>query len=252
MTAGETHPAVEKTREAYTVRLLYQDADANTVSTGAHKFNTLPGYTSGSAALLSAVPVTTAHGGTAVHDVDNDSFSVTFKCHDPNGEGSGKGGNPGAITNISEVNKNEIKKCRLFFALELNVVPHVFGSPVTELVEDRNEGLCCFRERILHFRRNLWVHLSDDKAIFLQFAELFCQHPLGNPGLDIKIRELLTFSMLLALGGCEPQLKGHIRGNLNVGNDKETLLSVVTQLLPYVGYPRTLNALRCLNEVIPE
>jgi 4-carboxymuconolactone decarboxylase len=30
------------------------------------------------------------------------------------------------------------------------------------------------------------------------------------------------------------------------------LLSVVTQLLPYVGYPRTLNAIRCLNEVIPE
>jgi 4-carboxymuconolactone decarboxylase len=39
---------------------------------------------------------------------------------------------------------------------------------------------------------------------------------------------------------------------MNVGNDKETLLSVMTQLLPYVGYPRTLNALRCLNEVIPE
>lgn len=71
-------------------------------------------------------------------------------------------------------------------------------------------------------------------------------------GLDIKTRELLTFSMLLALGGCEPQLKGHIQGNLKVGNDKETLLSVVTQLLPYVGYPRTLNAIRCLNEVLPE
>jgi 4-carboxymuconolactone decarboxylase len=71
-------------------------------------------------------------------------------------------------------------------------------------------------------------------------------------GLDIKVRELLTFSMLLSLGGCEPKLKGHIQGNVNVGNDKETLLSVVTQLLPYVGYPRTLNAIRCLNEVIPE
>jgi 4-carboxymuconolactone decarboxylase len=71
-------------------------------------------------------------------------------------------------------------------------------------------------------------------------------------GLDIKTRELLTFSMILALGGCEPQLKGHIQGNLNVGNDKETLLSTVTQLLPYVGYPRTLNAIACLNEVIPE
>ena len=71
-------------------------------------------------------------------------------------------------------------------------------------------------------------------------------------GLDIKTRELLTFSMLLALGGCEPQLKGHIQGNVNVGNDKQTLLSIVTQLLPYVGYPRALNALRCINEVLPE
>jgi 4-carboxymuconolactone decarboxylase len=71
-------------------------------------------------------------------------------------------------------------------------------------------------------------------------------------GLDIKTRELLTFSMILSLGGCEPQLKGHIQGNINVGNDKEVLLSAVTQLLPYVGYPRTLNAIRCLNEVVPE
>ena len=71
-------------------------------------------------------------------------------------------------------------------------------------------------------------------------------------GLDIKMRELLTFSMLLSLGGCEPQLKGHIQGNMNVGNDKATLFSVVTQLLPYVGYPRALNAIHCLNEAIPE
>ena len=42
-------------------------------------------------------------------------------------------------------------------------------------------------------------------------------------GLDLKTRELLTFSMLLALGGCESQLKGHIRGNLQVGNGRENL-----------------------------
>jgi len=71
-------------------------------------------------------------------------------------------------------------------------------------------------------------------------------------GLDIRTRELLTFAMILSMGGCEPQLRGHIQGNVNVGNDKATLLSVVTQLLPYVGYPRTLNAISCLNEVIPE
>jgi 4-carboxymuconolactone decarboxylase len=75
---------------------------------------------------------------------------------------------------------------------------------------------------------------------------------VARNGIDLKTRELLTFSMLLALGGCEPQLKGHIQGNLTMGNNKETLLSVVTQLLPYVGYPRTLNAIRCINEVLPE
>ena len=73
-----------------------------------------------------------------------------------------------------------------------------------------------------------------------------------RPVFDEKTRELLTFSILVSLGGCEPQVKGHIAGNVNVGNGKETLLAVVTQLLPYIGYPRTLNAISCLNEVLPE
>lgn len=58
--------------------------------------------------------------------------------------------------------------------------------------------------------------------------------------------------MLVSLGGCESQVKAHVRGNISVGNDKETLLNVVTQLLPYIGYPRTLNGLACINEIIPE
>ncbi len=66
---------------------------------------------------------------------------------------------------------------------------------------------------------------------------------------DKKMRELLTFSILVSLGGCEPQVKGHIAGNLGVGNGRDTLLAVVTQLLPYIGYPRTLNAISCINEV---
>ena len=47
-------------------------------------------------------------------------------------------------------------------------------------------------------------------------------------------------------------MKGHIAGNVAVGNDKARLLAVTTQLLPYIGYPRTLNAIACLNEVVPE
>ncbi|RBL90927.1 (R)-mandelonitrile lyase [Chitinophaga flava] len=75
---------------------------------------------------------------------------------------------------------------------------------------------------------------------------------ITRKGLDLKTRELITYAMLISLGGVEAQVKGHVRGNVNVGNDKATLLSVTTQLLPYIGYPRTLNALQCLNEVIPD
>lgn len=71
-------------------------------------------------------------------------------------------------------------------------------------------------------------------------------------GLDVKTRELLTFSMLIAMGGCEMQAKGHIMANVHVGNDKQLLLIVVTNLLPYIGYPRTLSAISYLNEMIPE
>ena len=67
-------------------------------------------------------------------------------------------------------------------------------------------------------------------------------------GLDLKTRELLTFAMLAAMGGCEPQLAGHVVGNLAVGNDRAALVSTITQLLPFIGYPRTLNALRIVNE----
>jgi 4-carboxymuconolactone decarboxylase len=71
---------------------------------------------------------------------------------------------------------------------------------------------------------------------------------VARGGLDLKTRELLTFSMLAALGGCEPQLAGHVAANLAVGNDRRVLVGTITQLLPYIGYPRTLNAIRVINE----
>lgn len=55
--------------------------------------------------------------------------------------------------------------------------------------------------------------------------------------------------MLVSLGGCEAQVKGHVAANLNVGNDRARLIDVLTQLLPFIGYPRTLNALRVVDEV---
>lgn len=70
-------------------------------------------------------------------------------------------------------------------------------------------------------------------------------------GLDLKTRELLTFVLLAAFGGCDPQVAAHVKGNLAVGNDRSVLLGAITQLLPCIGYPRTLNAIRAINESTP-
>lgn len=66
--------------------------------------------------------------------------------------------------------------------------------------------------------------------------------------LSDQDRELITFCILATLGGCENQLRGHVLGNFNVGNDKEVLIDALTILLPYIGFPRTLNALAIINE----
>ncbi len=75
MTAGENHDPVEKTREGYTARIVYEDANAKSIGTGSHRFSTLAGFNAGVTALLAAAAVTTAHGGTALHDAGNDAFS---------------------------------------------------------------------------------------------------------------------------------------------------------------------------------
>lgn len=67
-------------------------------------------------------------------------------------------------------------------------------------------------------------------------------------GLDLKHRELITFCFLAAQGGCEPQLTSHSQGNMNLGNGKDFLLRVILQILPYIGYPRSLNAITCVNK----
>ena len=92
---------------------------------------------------------------------------------------------------------------------------------------------------------------SDQQHIqkFLS-ANCFGDH-YTRGGLDLPTRELLTFAMLVAHGGCDPQVRGHVAGNLAVGNSRQLLIDVLTQLLPFIGYPRTLNGLRAVDDVVP-
>ncbi|WP_133016789.1 carboxymuconolactone decarboxylase family protein [Clostridium cuniculi] len=68
--------------------------------------------------------------------------------------------------------------------------------------------------------------------------------------LNHKEREMITFCFLSAQGGCEIQLISHVLANIRLGNDKEFLIKIISQCLPFIGYPRSLNALRCVNNAV--
>ncbi|MFA6362896.1 hypothetical protein [Methanoregula sp.] len=86
MTAGESHPAVEKTKETYTARFVYQDDDAKKIGSNSESYNTISGFNVGITAILANTANITAHGGVPAHDTDADTYSATVKCHDANGE----------------------------------------------------------------------------------------------------------------------------------------------------------------------
>ena len=67
-------------------------------------------------------------------------------------------------------------------------------------------------------------------------------------GLDLRERELITFCFLLAQGGCEPQLIAHAKGNMNMGNDDQYLKKIILNVVPYIGYPRSLNAINAVEK----
>lgn len=47
-----------------------------------------------------------------------------------------------------------------------------------------------------------------------------------------------AFILLAALGGCDPQVAGHVTGSANVGNNRATMTDSITAVLPWIGYTR--------------
>lgn len=89
------------------------------------------------------------------------------------------------------------------------------------------------------------LHFQDYLA-----GNCFGDHVARN-GLAIGFREKVTLTLLVAMGGADSQVKSHVGINNRVGNGRQAQIEVITLLLPYIGYPRALNALACLNEVLP-
>jgi alkylhydroperoxidase/carboxymuconolactone decarboxylase family protein YurZ len=71
----------------------------------------------------------------------------------------------------------------------------------------------------------------------------------GN--LDLKTRSLITLTALAALGSSE-ELKLHVRGALTLGHAPDDVVELFIHLIPYLGVPRMVAAMRCAGEVLRE
>ena len=136
--------------------------------------------------------------------------------------------------------------------LKENGVEFPLPGQSTTTPEDRAEKGLAIQKQIIgdSVVEKLYASAPDDEKHIQRFlsANCFGDH-LTRSGIDVPTRELLTFSMLVSLGGCDPQVKGHVAANLHVGVSRAKLIDVLTQLLPFIGYPRTLNGLRAVDEV---
>ena len=131
--------------------------------------------------------------------------------------------------------------------VELPLPPQATSTP-----ETRQQHGHQVQERIVGAGRVEQMHADapPDCKHFQRYLTGNCfGDTVSRGGLDLPTRELLTFAMLAALGGADPQIRGHVTGNLNVGNTRARLLAVLTVLVPFIGYPRTLNALAAINDL---
>ena len=46
-------------------------------------------------------------------------------------------------------------------------------------------------------------------------------------------------------------MKAHAGGNILVGNTRKMLIDAIVVMIPFIGFPKTLNALAMVNEAAP-
>lgn len=117
-------------------------------------------------------------------------------------------------------------------------------------MERRNHGLDVLRGidgdggvKVMESLADLSPALAHHVAAFA-FGDIY-----SRPGLDARSRQLVTLGVLVALGGCEPQLKVHVGASLNVGLTPDEIIEVMLHAAVYAGFPRALNATFAAKDV---
>ena len=95
-------------------------------------------------------------------------------------------------------------------------------------------------------------HAAGDEGTDGGFMQILQGHIFGDVcytgSLDNRMRELVTVTVLTTLSTL-PQLKAHVQASLNAGCTPVEIREAVYQCAPFIGFPRTLNAISAMNEV---
>ena len=144
-----------------------------------------------------------------------------------------------------------LKQITTFILTAITVQTCVFATePFSEDKKMTRSDICKENyEKLFNSPWNPDVGNDPEMLAILQkyiFGEVFT---VGE--LDMKTREMITVTTLATMQTL-PQLKAHLNAALNVGATPLELREVIYQCAPFIGFPKTLNALGVLNEVFKE
>lgn len=86
----------------------------------------------------------------------------------------------------------------------------------------------------------------SDYIVSFAFGDIYSRENLTQ-----QEQTMVTIASLAVLGA-EPQLKMHINVGLNVGLTEQKIAGILIQQIPYIGFPRILNALKLLRQALAE
>lgn len=93
------------------------------------------------------------------------------------------------------------------------------------------------------------------KDISLELGRFIIEYSFGDvysqPVLDNKSKEVAAVASLITQGAM-PQLKVHLNGALNTGCSINEVKEIILQMSVYCGFPRCINAMNALKEVLTE
>ena len=93
------------------------------------------------------------------------------------------------------------------------------------------------------------VQNEGTDAEFMRILQCFIFGEVSYTGpLDDKMREMITVAVL-TVNQTYPQLTAHVGASLRVGVPPETVREVVYRCAPFIGFPKTLNAIAAMDEV---